>query len=483
MAMGTKDDEQAGLFVTYKDVPRSAGHPFYQALERILRDEGFDRFVERECEPFYAATGRPSLAPGVYFRCLLIGFFEGIDSERGIAWRLSDSLSLRDFIGVGLTKSPPDHSTISRTRRRLSLEVHEHVFTWILARLAKAGLLGGKTLGVDATTLEANAALRTLVKREDGQSYQDFLIELARAEGIEDPTREDIAKIDRKRPKKGSNEVWVNPHEPDAKISKMKNGSTDMAHKAEHAVDMDSGAVVSVTLHGGTEHDTKSLDSTIAAAETNLREVREHLEDERDDDDDDDASGIVLADRIEEAVMDKGYHSNKTMCDMDESEIRTYVAEPKRGRRNWKNKQTEKKLVYANRRRIKGRRGRRLMRKRGELLERPFAHIYETGGMRRTHLRRHDNILKRLLIHVAGFNLGLLMRELFGVGTPRSLQGRLAAFLSSLVVLVQALLAQLCASLAGFDAMRARSLGFSGFPGQVSPTSSSMQSRASATGC
>jgi len=435
MAMGSKDDEQAGLFVTYKDVPRSAGHPFYEALERILRANGFDRFVERECEPYYAQSGRPSLPPGVYFRCLLVGYFEGIGSERGIAWRIADSLSLRDFLGLGMTKAPPDHSTISRNRRRLDLEVHHRVFTWVLKQLADNKLLEGKTIGIDATTLEANAALRTLVKREDGQAYRDYLVELAKAEGIDNPTREDIAKLDRNRPKKGSNAVWVSPHEPDADISKMKNGATHLAHKAEHAVDMSSGAVVAVTLHGGATHDTRSLDATVEAASTNLAEVRHQAEaSSRDDDDDERGPRSPIAPQIVEVVADKGYHSNKLICDLDESQIRPYIAEPKRGRRNWRNKQTEKRLVHANRRRIKGCRGRKLMRKRGELLERPFAHIYTTGGMRRTHLRRHDNILKRLLIQVAGFNLGLLMRKLIGVGSPRSLQGRLRAFLLLLIV-------------------------------------------------
>ncbi|PRP90117.1 hypothetical protein ENSA5_67350 [Enhygromyxa salina] len=441
MTMGSKEDEQAGLFVTYKDVPRSAGHPFYDALEGILRKNGFDYFVERECERFYSGRGRPSLAPGVYFRCLFIGYFEGIDSERGIAWQVADSLSLREFLGLGLTKTPPDHTTLGRTRRRLDLEVHDRVFNWVLTQLARAGLVRGKTIGIDGSDLEANAALRTLVRREDGVSYQDYLVELAKAEGIEEPTREDIARLDRKRPKKGSNKLWVNPHEPDAQVTKMKDGSTHMAHKVEHAVDMHEGAILGVTLHGGTTHDTQSVDATLEAAQANLSEVRETLETERNDDDSDDddepgSPAVEVAERIEEAVMDKGYHSNHKLCDLDEDGIRTYIAEPKRGRRNWKNKQVEKKLVYANRRRVKGRRGRHLMRQRGELLERPFAHMYGPTSMGRTHLRRHDNILKRVLIHNAGYNLGLLMRKTFGVGTPRSLQGRLAAFFSLLMVLV-----------------------------------------------
>ena len=456
--MGSKDDEQGGLFVTYRDVPRSAGHPFYGALESILRANGFDRFVERECERFYSGRGRPSLAPGVYFRCLFIGYFEGIGSERGIAWRVADSLSLRDFLGLGMTTAPPDHSTISRTRRRLDLEVHHLVFTWVLTELARAGLVKGKTIGVDGSDLEANAALRTLVRRDDGQTYKDYLVELAKAAGIEEPTREDIARLDRKRKKKGSNKIWVNPHDPDAQITKMKDGATDMAHKVEHAVDMHAGAIVAVTVHGGTTHDTKSLDPTVEAAATNLLEVRENLAAKSkskskaktaddNDDDHDDESGSPVSERIEEVVADKGYHSNKTLCDMDGSLIRTYIAEPKRGRRNWKNKQTEKKLAYKNRRRTRGRRGRQLMRQRGQLLERPFAHMYATGGLRRMHLRKHDNILKRLLVHNAGFNLGLLMRKTFGVGSPRSLQGRLAALFLCFVTLLMRVLAHLMVSI------------------------------------
>lgn len=449
MTMGSKHDEQPGLFVTYKDIPRSAGHPFYEALEAVLKEGRFDHFVERECDAFYSGTGRPGLAPGVYFRCLLIGYFEGIDSERGIAWRVADSLSLRQFLGFSVTEMTPDHSTISRTRRRLDIEVHHRVFTWVLTRLALVGLVKGKTIGVDATTLEANAALRTLVKRDDGQAYQDYLIELAKAEGIEEPTRQDIARIDRKRSKKGSNEVWVNPHEPDAHISKMKDGGTDMAHKLEHAVDMETGAVVAVTLHGGTVHDTKSLDATLEMAATNLGEVAENLEAEGDEDDDDgdgdSKPGPAVAERIEEVVADSGYHSNKTMCDLEESEIRSYIPEPKRGKgkRNWKGKEAEKKATYRNRRRTKGPRGRQLIRKRGEQLERPFAHTCGSGAMRRTHLRKHDNILKRMLIHVAGCNLGLLMRELFGVGTPRSLQGRSASFILVFVTLLIRILTRL----------------------------------------
>ena len=240
--------------------------PFYEAVEKVLRGNDFDKFVEELCEPFYAEKGRPSLAPGVYFRCLLIGFFEGIDSERGIAWRAADSMSLRNFLGLPLSKNPPDHSTISRTRRLLDLETHHRVFSWVLTVLAKKGLVKGKTVGVDSTTLEANAAMRSIVRREDGQAYADYLEELAKQSGVETPTREDIAKIDRKRKKKGSNDEWVHPEDPDADISKMKDGRTHLAHKHEHAVDMDTGAVLGVTLHGGTEADSETVEKTLTEA-------------------------------------------------------------------------------------------------------------------------------------------------------------------------------------------------------------------------
>lgn len=435
MAMGHKDDEQDELFVTHAGLRKGGGHPFYEALEKVLKAERFDRFVEELCEPFYAERGRPSIAPGIYFRCLLIGYFEGIGSERGIAWRTADSVSLRLFLGLPMSKNPPDHSTLSRTRRLLHLETHHRVFSWVLAVLTKSNLVQGKTVGVDATTLEANAAMRSIVRRDDGQAYQDYLVELAKESGVETPTREDLAKLDRKRPKKGKNKEWVHPGDPDAEVTKMKDGSTHLAHKLETAVDMKTGAVLGVTLHGGARGDTKTIDETLEDADNNLIDVHEQVDDKT-------SKRVRL--RVEEVVADKGYHSNGVLTRLEESEIRTYIAEPKRGRRRWKGKEAEKKAVYANRRRMRCRRSKGLMKKRGELLERPFAHMLETGGMRRVHLRRHDNILKRVLMQAAAANLGLLMRTLFGVGSPRGLQGgrgRLRALAGALSAVLTALLA------------------------------------------
>ena len=249
MALGKRPEgRQEELFVAASDI-RRLSHPFYRALERLLQAEGFDAFAEQTCRAFYAPTrGRPSIPPGVYFRMLLVGYMEGIGSERGIAWRCADSISLREFLGCGLSGNPPDHSSVSRTRRRLSVEAHAAVFAWVLEKLRDSGLLVGKTLGVDATTLEANAALRSIVRRDDGTGYEDWLVELARASGIDTPTRQDLAKLDRKRPKKGSNEDWVHPQDPEARITKMKDGRTRLAHKLEQAADMDSGAIVAVTV-------------------------------------------------------------------------------------------------------------------------------------------------------------------------------------------------------------------------------------------
>jgi len=414
MAMGKHKDVEQPLFLITSKLATSPAHPFYGALNRLLGQHGFDRLVQERCEKFYhEKLGRPSLAPGVYFRCLLIGYFEGIDSERGIAWRAADSLSLRSFLSIPLDENPPDHSTISRTRRLIDLETHHEVFVFVLKLLAENDLIDGKTIGYDATTLEANAALRSIVRRDTGESYQQFLTRIAQASGIETPTRDDLARLDKHRKNKGNNDDWQHPHDADAKITKMKDGRTHLAHKAEHAVDMESGAIVGVTLQGADRGDTTTIMETIVEATGNLRELA----------DDPKTQEKINENWMSEAVADKGYHSNQTLLDLETMNLRSYISEPARGRRNWKEKPDAKAAVYANRRRCRGQRGRRLMRSRGELIERSFAHDYETGGMRRTHLRKHNNILKRLLVHTAGFNLALTMRKLYGVGKPRRLQG------------------------------------------------------------
>lgn len=409
------------MWVSAMDLPKSPGHPFYARLNEVLDGEGFDRFVEKKCGKFYAAVGRPSLRPGRYFRLQLLGYFESLDSERGMAWRAADSLAIRSFLGLGIEERGPDHSTISRTRRLIDVETHNEVFGWVLERLAAAGLVSGKTLSVDATTLEANAAMRSIVRRDTGEKYEQYLTRLAKASGIKTPTRAALARLDRRRKKKGSNEEWASPSDPDARITKTKAGQTRLAHKAEHAVDLEHGVVVAVTVQPADAGDTTTIQKTLAEADQQLNRmmVKPAL--------------CEVVSGMQEVVADKGYHSTQALVNLEDAGLRAYVSEPDRGRRRWRGNEAGKAAVYANRRRIRGRRSKRLHRLRGERVERSFAHAYETGGLRRMHLRGHQNIIKRVLIHIGALNLGILLRKLFGVGTPRGLQGRRGRLLAFLV--------------------------------------------------
>ncbi len=414
-------ERQEDLWVAYGDMAVSPGHPFYVRLNEVLDNEGFDAFVEEQCARYYAdKLGRPGLTPGIYFRSLMIGYFEGIEAERGIAWRLKDSLSLRRFLGIALDEDTPDHSTISRTRRLIDVETHRQVFSWVLGLLADHGLLQGKRIGIDATTLEANAAMRSIVRRDSGESYEEFLTGLAKASGIETPTREDLARVDRKRKKRASNKEWKSTTDADARIAKMKNGSTHMAYKAEHAVDMESGAVVAVTLQGADLGDTATVKETLAEAAIAVAELVEREAELQPEEE-----PKVNVDGIEELVADKGYHSGAVLEQIKKNEVRTYIPEKKQaGKRHWKGKEKEQQAVYQNRQRVRGDYGKSLLRRRGELVERSFAHCYETGAMRRCTLRGTKNILKRQLIHVGAFNISLVLRKMLGAGTPRELKNR-----------------------------------------------------------
>ncbi len=428
MAMGRRPRAVQGEFWIPTDTLRQApGHPFYERLNQVLDEAGFDAFCEAQCQQFYAAKmGRPSVVPGVYFRMLMIGYFEKLDSERQIAWRCDDSRSLRAFLGIAENQPTSDHSNLSRTRQRIDVETHQAVFDWVLKRLAEHELLKGRTLGVDASTMEANAAMRSIVRRETGESYREFLTALAKESGIETPTAEDLAKFDRKRKgKKCSNDDWHNPHEPDAKIAKMKDGTTHLAHKNEHAVDLETGAIVAPAVHPADEGDPTTLPGTLEQACTSLQEVREDeaVAERRQ------ANGVsdTTSLQVEEVVTDKGYHSGQTLVNLEEVDLRGYVGEPDRGHRKWTArsaaeqafKRAEQAAVYRNRRRRKSNHSKRLHRKRAELVERSFEHVLDDGGMRRVHLRGRENIAKRYLIHTAAFNLGLIMRKLIGFGTPK----------------------------------------------------------------
>ena len=431
--MGTRKqrEKQEGIWIAHADLASAPGHPFYQKLNELLEAEGFDEFVETRCAKFYAAKfGRPSLTPGIYFRSLLIGYFEGIGAERGIAWRLADSLALRRFVGIALDEYTPDHSTISRTRRLIDLDTHREVFTWVLGVLADRGLLKGQRIAIDATTLEANAAMRSIVRRDTGESYEEFLRGLAKASGIETPSREELVRLDRKRKKRMSNKEWKSPADEDARITKMKDGRTHLAHKAEHAVDLDTGAVVAVTLPGADQGDTTTLDATLCEAGMTVAELAGREAELQAD-----GEPKVNVKGIEELVTDKGYHSGAVLQRVKSYEVCSYLPEKQRkGRRNWQGKPEERQAIYENRRRIRSEYGKSLLRRRGELVERSFAHCYETGGLRRCHLRGRENILKRQLVHVGAFNLSLILRKMLGAGTPRELRNRSGQLVLSLLL-------------------------------------------------
>jgi len=436
MSKRSREGQQEEIWIAHTELARAPGHPFYERLNEMLERAGFDEFVEGRCARFYhVRLGRPSLRPGIYFRSLLIGYFEGIEGERGIAWRVADSLALRRFLGIGLEERTPDHSTISRTRRLIDIDTHREVFSWVLGLLAERGLLKGQRLGIDATTLEANAAMRSIVRRDTGESYEQFLSGLAKASGIETPTREDLARLDRKRKKRTSNKEWKSPADEDARIAKMKDGRTHLAHKAEHAVDMDTGAVVAVTLQPADRGDTTTLDETLCEAGEQVAEQVGREAELRPKDE-----PKVNLGGIEELVTDKGYHSGAVVKRVKSYEVRSYIPEKKqKGQRHWQGKRPEQQAVYENRRRVRGEYGKSLLRRRGELIERSFAHCYETGGLRRCYLRGRENILKRQLIHVGAFNLSLILRKLLGAGTPRELRNRAGRVFSQLLRLLMGL--------------------------------------------
>src|SRR4051794_35953162 len=414
MALGRQKRRQGGLVIGWAELPRSPGHAFYDRLQTVLLEAGFDGFAEAECAPYYASRrGRPSLPPGRYFRMHLVGYFEGIDSERGLEWRCADSLSLREFLRLGTTEPVPDHSWLSETRSRLPLEVHEAVFSWVLQRLAEHGLIKGDRIGVDASTIEANAALRTIVRRDSGESYRAMLERLAAESGSATPTADDLVRLDRKRKgKRLSNAEWASPSDPEAKIAKLKDGRTHLAYKPEHAVDLDTAAIVAAEIHLADGGDTATLPETLQAAEANLAAV----------------DAAPSAQDPAELVADKGYHSRDGLKEVEDGAWKSRIAEKQvPGVSRWHGDEQARRAVYNNRARLRSGIAKEAFRLRAELVERSFALTLDRGGMRRAWLRGRENIHKRYLIHVAGYNLGLIMRFLVGTGTPREFLAGAAA--------------------------------------------------------
>src|SRR4051794_7370268 len=416
MALGRQKERQADLTVGWAELPRSPGHAFHDRLQAILVGSGFDGFAEKECAPYYASgRGRPSLPPGRYFRMHLVGYFEGIESERGLEWRCSDSLSLREFLRLGTTEPAPDHSWLSKTRSRLPVEVHEAVFAWVLERLAEHGLVKGERIGVDASTMEANAALRAIVRRADGETYRAMLKRLAEESGIATPTAADLVRLDRKRKgKRLSNAEWASPTDPEARIAKLKDGRTHLAYKPEHAVDLDTGAIVAAEVHAADEGDTATLPETLATAEANLAAV----------------GAAPTPEDPAELVADKGYHSRDGLRELEDGAWKSRIAEKKSaGINRWRGDEAARRAVYNNRARLRSGVAREAFKLRAELVERSFALTLDRGGMRRAWLRGRENLQKRYLVHVAGYNLGLVMRLLVGAGTPREFVARVSAHL------------------------------------------------------
>jgi transposase len=408
MALGKRKDEQQEMWVATTDLPKSQGHVFYRKLNQVLAEAAFDKTAENLCQPYYDDhLGRPGIPPGVYFRMLLVGYFEGIGSQRGIAWRCGDSLSLRDFLGIPLPKATPDHSSMTKVRDRLPLEVHTAIFQMVLKLADEKGLLNGKTVAVDSTTLEANAAMKTIVRRDTGEDWNEYLRRLLlEREGVENPTDEELRRFDQKRKdKRVSNEEWMSPTDQDSRIAKMKDGRTHLAYKAEHVIDLETELVLAVPIYHADVGDADTLVDSVMEAQLNLTEAGLDVE-------------------IEEVAADKGYHATDTLELADSLNLRTYIPEPKRrGERNWQDVPEEKRRAVLNsRRRTRRQKNKRLQRLRSERVERSFAHVCGTGGARRSWLRGIEKVQKRYLIAAVARNLGLLMRKLFGNGTAKSLQ-------------------------------------------------------------
>ena len=423
MALGRRGGVEEGLWIPTTDLPRSPGHPFYERVNQVLAQACFDRFVEELCRPHYAAVqGRPSIPPGTYFRMLMVGYFEGIDSQRGIAWRCSDSLALREFLGLGMAERAPDHSSLTVIRQRLPLELHEEVFTFVLRILVERGLYDGKTLAVDATMLEANAAMKSIVRRDSGEGWKQYIKRLAQQEGIENPTEEEARRLDRKRKKRVSNKDWESKTDSESRIAKMKDGRTHLAYKAEHVIDLKSEVIVGATIYPADQSDGETLLQSVSQSQENVARA---------------GSDAFAA----EVVADKGYHKAQTLAECAAYDLRTYVPErTERRPRRWTDKPAGWRDAFrANRRRVRGERSRRLQRLRSERAERSFAHVCNTGRSRRTWLRGIEDVQKRYLVTLAGRNLTVLMRVVFGIGTPRSLQGLPAAVFAALCTLALAL--------------------------------------------
>jgi Transposase domain (DUF772). len=396
MGLGKWEELQQQEFWTpTSSLSEGPGHIFYDKLRQVFAKAGFDRPLEALCRPCYTRTGRMSIPLGVYFRMLLVSYFGGIDSQRGIAWPCKDSLLLRRLRGNPLGKETPNHSSLTRIRDRIPLEIHEQVFQQVLSIIEDHSLLKLKAVGVDSTLLGANAAMKTIVRKDSGEDWKAYLKRLMQEEGF-------IQEAD-------------DPSDPDARIIRMKGGRTHLGYKDEHVVDLENEIILSATLH----HGTLALSATGTMFESVVNAQR----------------NVILSgskEEIEEVDADKGYHKNETIRQTKQFRMRTYIPEPNSPHnRTWTDKFGEvKQAVLSNRRRMNRAKGKALQQQCSEKVERSFAHICETRKARRTWLREIEKANKRYPIIAAAGNLGLLMLKVLRIGNSRSLQGGIGAALA-----------------------------------------------------
>lgn len=405
----TKQQEQAEFWIEARKLPRATPSRFYELVERTLGKMEFSRQVWTLCRKAYAEEakgGRPGIDPVVYLKMLMVGFFEDLPSERAIASRCADSLSVRGFLGYDLTEPTPEHSSLTVIRQRLGLEIYQQVFELILVALREHGLLKGRHLGIDSSVMEANASLRSLVERNTEESYWDYVKRLAGEAGIDPSDLDDLRRFDRKRPgRKTSNEQWVNPHEREAKIGKTKAGTTAMIYKPEHVVDLESGAIVAAEVLPGDQGDTEGLCERIVEAGVTLHQVM---------------AEVPVENLVRSATADKGYFALQEIKAMQGLAIRTVISDPHEQKRchNPLTKEDHRVLQRAKRTR-KSQYGKALLRQRGPHLERSFHHLLDEGGLRRASLRGRENLTKRYKLGAAFYNLSQLLRKLYGIGTPK----------------------------------------------------------------
>lgn len=417
MSMGKRAaHKQESLWVSTEALRTRFDHPFYRALNGLLAKHGFDPWVEQLCEGLYSSSkGRPSIPPGVYFRMLFVGYFEGISSQRAIAARCEDSLSLRRFLGFDVTVQTPDHSTLTVIAQRLPEEVEHEVFNWVLKIAAQEKLFSSRTLGIDSTQIEANAAMSSVVRRDTGERYKKWLARMRAEAAIK--SRKD--KDDDDSPTTGSssyktaaprgtaNENTTSTTDPDAGIARMSDGRSRLTYKVDHVVDLDHGIVVHPLIRRGGEHDGKSLIESVTEASAVIQEC------------------LGPQARIEEVVVDRGYYTAANVLELTAQGITTYMPEQRRrGKRKWvEQTEAEREILRANEARVQSVLGRKLAIARMSRVEPIFAHVCRTGGSGRTWLRGIVRVTKRYLCTVAAFNLGRILRAVLGVGTPRGLRG------------------------------------------------------------